>query len=327
MRIALYKDTLANNRGADRAVRNLAAGLVERGHEAVLFEKPELMVRLRERWDVIISTGTNELLDLVAAGRRLPPVIQQFHTDPAYQFRHWLRRWRRNRAIKAALTSVSAIQVLRRQQVKWLCENVGRLESTVHMAVIGNWSDIAPVSGRNGDPDKVVIYPGAINRDKNQELLIRSFVIVRDDFPEWRLEFYGTGSPDNERRIRNIAERSRNDGRISFKGHCELREAYARCAFVALPSKTEGFSLVIAEAASFGKPTVMVQDWIGTVAAGGGIVTEPSARAYAEGLRRLMSDMPLCRQMGEIAQRFCAECYSRAKILDQWESLLENVVK
>ena len=32
MKLAIYKDTFANNRGADIAVKNLAEGLVERGH-------------------------------------------------------------------------------------------------------------------------------------------------------------------------------------------------------------------------------------------------------------------------------------------------------
>ncbi|MBQ5795982.1 MAG: hypothetical protein IIW14_08345 [Kiritimatiellae bacterium] len=70
MRIGIYKDTLANKRGADVAVTLLADGLKERGHDAVLFEKNELDGRLGETWDAIISAGTNELLDLPAAPRR-----------------------------------------------------------------------------------------------------------------------------------------------------------------------------------------------------------------------------------------------------------------
>ena len=38
MKIAIYKDTFANNCGADIAVKNLAAGLSERGHEVALFD-------------------------------------------------------------------------------------------------------------------------------------------------------------------------------------------------------------------------------------------------------------------------------------------------
>lgn len=34
MRIGIYKDIFANNRGADIAVKNLAARLAERGHGA-----------------------------------------------------------------------------------------------------------------------------------------------------------------------------------------------------------------------------------------------------------------------------------------------------
>ena len=56
MRIAIYKDCLSTGRGADRAVRNFAAGIAERGYDTVLFEKNELVPRLAERWDAIIAT-------------------------------------------------------------------------------------------------------------------------------------------------------------------------------------------------------------------------------------------------------------------------------
>ena len=39
----------------------------------------------------------------------------------------------------------------------------------------------------------------------------------------------------------------------------------------------------------------------------------------------LMSDVELCRKMGENARRYCAEHYSRDKILDQWVGLLKDV--
>ena len=39
MKIVVYKDNLSTGRGADRAVRNFAAGLAERGHSVSLMEK------------------------------------------------------------------------------------------------------------------------------------------------------------------------------------------------------------------------------------------------------------------------------------------------
>ena len=110
MRIGIYKDTLANRRGADVAVLKLSEGLRERGYDMVVFEKRELVSRMAERWDAVVSTGTNELLDLAALGYRTAPIIQQFHTNPQSQFK-W-KRFIRNWKIRRALKRVAAIQVL-----------------------------------------------------------------------------------------------------------------------------------------------------------------------------------------------------------------------
>ena len=145
MRVGIYKDTLANRRGADFAVLALAEGLRERGHDAVVFEKGDFGRRMAEAWDVVVSTGTNELIDLSNCFSRRPartapfpvprfpfPIIQQFHTNPKSQLK-W-KRFVRNWKIRRALRRVSAIQVLSEDfvpQVEKYCANV---------VVIGNWS-------------------------------------------------------------------------------------------------------------------------------------------------------------------------------------------
>ena len=58
----------------------------------------------------------------------------------------------------------------------------------------------------------------------------------------------------------------------------------------------------------------------------GGIVTMASVKAYAEGLRRLMSEPDLCQRMGESAKRYCASHYSREKIIDKWVELLKGLI-
>lgn len=72
------------------------------------------------------------------------------------------------------------------------------------------------------------------------------------------------------------------------------------------------------------KPCVMVEDWIGTAAAGGGIVTKPTVGAYADGLRRLMANKELRRSLGENAQKHCGREYAKEKILEQWQMLLTS---
>ena len=306
MKIAVYKDNLSTGREADVAVRNLAEGLRTRGHDAVAFTKPELAVRLAENWDAVISTGTNELLDL--EGYRKAPIIQQFHTRPESQFK-WKRVWR-NLKIKRALKKVAAIQVLRSTYVEQV-EKYGP-----HVEVIGNWSAYesealkAPAEER-----KIILYPAAFSKSKNHSLLLKSFARLHDDFPDWTLKLYGNGF---------LSEKLPPN--VMVKPYGDLHTAYEECAFLAFPSVDEGFPLTVAEAASFAKPAVMVQDWIGTGTASGAIVTASSVEGYANGLRRMMQDASARRRMGENARCFCSLNYSRAHILDRWEQLLKLAV-
>ncbi|MBR4523266.1 MAG: glycosyltransferase family 4 protein [Kiritimatiellae bacterium] len=305
MRVGIYKDTLANRRGADAAVLALAAGLNERGTEAVVFEKPSLCSRVAEPWDVVIATGTNELLDLAALfPDRFPwPVVMQFHTNPKSQFK-W-KRFRRNRRIRAALARVRAIQVLSPAFVP----QVVRYGAKV--AVIGNWSAFAGQAAQAGATGKNIIYPAAWSKVKNQRLLLKAFARLTKEFPDWTLELYGAGKAP-----------AKLPPQTKAMGYRELSAAYAQCAFVAFPSLDEGFGLVLADAARFGKPAVLVRDWIGTAATGGGLLAGASVRAYAQGLRTLMADPELTRAMGERAREFCAANYSRERILDEWLALL-----
>jgi glycosyltransferase involved in cell wall biosynthesis len=313
MKIAIYKDTFANNRGADIAVKNLVAGLSERGHAVTLFDKSEFAEKVRGGYDVIVSTGTNEILDL-AKVEGLPPIVQQFHTDPKYPFRHWIKRWRRNRAIKAALKKAAAFQVLREAHVDTLQNLIGVSKDKI--SVIGNWSSFEGCNKILSE-EKIILCPGAINADKNQSLLVDAFAVVADEFPDWQVHIYGRGKAKEEAAlIKRVAAKGLTE-RVLFKGYADLSEPFARCALVAFPSKTEGFGMVILDAAMFAKPTLMINDWIGC---GEAVLSKD----YASALRRLMSDADYRRGIGEKSRAYCNANYSRKKILDRWEALIDR---
>ena len=313
MNIAIYKDTFANNRGADIAVRNLAAGLEDRGHAVTLFDKTEFAAKVHGDYDVIVSTGTNEILDLDKI-EDLPPIVQQFHTDPAYPFRHWIKRWRRNREIKKALRKASAFQVLCETHADRLQKLLGGVNDC-RIRVIGNWSAFEGCEYAAEEDQKVVICPGAINKDKNQVLLVDSFAGIASEFPGWQVHIYGKGKPKDEAALSRRIKYHKLEGRVLLKGYADLTEAYSKCAFVAFPSKTEGFGMVILDAAMFAKPTLMIQNWIGC-----GEVVRPGD--FAVGLKRLMSNADYRRSLGEESRDHCRECYLRATLLDKWEHVL-----
>ena len=319
MRIAIYKDTLANKRGADVAVLALADGLKERGFEVEVFERTRFAEKIAEPWDVMVSTGTNEILDLAEAfPEKFPwPVVQQFHTNPKSQFK-W-KKFRRNYKVRKALRRVDVIQVLSAEFIPQVAKYGAKVE------VIGNWSKYAAV--REAQPaEKVIIYPAAFQTVKRQDLLIKAFSKVAGDFPEWRVRLLGSDKTKHADKCRKLVAKLGLSDRVAFCGFVtNLDEEYGKCAFVGFPSFAEGFGLVLADAAMFRRPALLVHDWIGSAAVGGALVTKPTVADYAEGLRRLMADAALCRKMGDAACSFCEAAYSRGKILDAWQSLLNGL--
>ena len=326
MKIAVYKDTFAARRGADMAVQFLIDGLRARGHDVAAVTDEDGDVRGRmSGCDVCIAAGTNEILSLTDGGRIRPPVktILQFHTHPLYPFRHWLRRWRRCRAIRRAIALADAVQVLLPSHEGVLRRKVG-YRGCVY--VIGNASRFEG-GVTSSDDGRTIIYPAALNADKRQTLLVDAFARVAGEFPGWRVVLYGTGKASYEKKLRARVVSAGLGDRIAFAGFCDdLAAAYSSCSFVAFPSANEGFPLTVVDAAAFRKPVVGLAETpaVAELIADGetGLLCGSTIAAYAEGLVRLMRDADMRRRLGEAARSRYATVYSRKAFLDRWESAL-----
>ena len=343
MRIAVYKDNLSTGRGADGAVRNFAAGLGERGHDVALMEKAEFFARVLDPgegadandFDVIVATGSNEIVDMDMAGYFSRPhrakVVLQLHLAPRgfFKWKHPLR----NRRIRAAFDKPDAVQLL--------CSSYEpefrRMASHPRIFIIGNNAPV--INSQPSDPNQqsstvnshTILYPAAtVNRVKNQKLLIRAFALVADEFPEWKVRLLGKDTTSYAESCRRLIARKGLASRIEIAGFTSsLVSEYSAAAFIAFPSTLEGFPLALLEAARFALPAVAQKDLPGVsdIIQDGetGIVADASTAAYAAALRSLMSDEALRRRLGENARRLCAERYSREQILDQWETLLAQL--
>ncbi len=342
MRIAVYKDNLSTGRGADGAVRNFAAGLGERGHDVALMEKAEFFARILEPeggageddFDVIVATGSNEIVDMDMAGYfsrpRRAKVVLQLHLAPRgfFKWKHPLR----NRRIRAAFDRPDAVQLL--------CSSYEpefrRMASHPRIFIIGNFASSTnppqiPDSQFSIPNSHTILYPAAtVNRVKNQKLLIRAFALVADEFPEWKVRLLGKDTTSYAESCRRLIAHKGLASRIEIAGFTRgLASEYAAAAFIAFPSTLEGFPLALLEAARFALPAVAQKDLPGVsdIIQDGetGIVADASTTAYAAALRRLMSDDDRRRRLGENARRICTERYSREQILDQWERLFAQL--
>jgi glycosyltransferase involved in cell wall biosynthesis len=111
------------------------------------------------------------------------------------------------------------------------------------------------------DPDPVVVFAGRHIPEKRAPALVDAFARARASRPGLRLALYGNG-PDFAEVGRRIA-RHRLDGTAVQHGFVaaeQVDEALRRALCLVLPSRREGYGLVVVEAASCGTPSVVVAD-------------------------------------------------------------------
>jgi glycosyltransferase involved in cell wall biosynthesis len=107
--------------------------------------------------------------------------------------------------------------------------------------------------------EPVVVFAGRHIPEKQVPALIPAIARAREQVPELRCEIYGDGP---ERRLveRLVAEQGLGDA-IAVRGFVdsdEITRALSRSLCMALPSRREGYGLVVVEAAAAGLPSVVV---------------------------------------------------------------------
>jgi glycosyltransferase involved in cell wall biosynthesis len=108
--------------------------------------------------------------------------------------------------------------------------------------------------------EPVVMFAGRHVPEKQVPALVDAFAIAREAEPDLRLEIYGDG-PDRPRILRRIAERGLG-ACVTAPGVVEreqLEAAMRRSLCLVLPSRREGYGLVVIEAAALGTPSIVVE--------------------------------------------------------------------
>lgn len=349
MRIAVYKDNLSTGRGADHLICAHAEGLFELGHDVTLVTchtgseftfavaedvKVEFVPcgRIRDfvsGFDVCVAAGSNEILDLTCGGRVEPPVrtVTELMLAPSGFFK-W-KRFIRNAQIKRAFNLSHALQILCASYE----EELRKFAPRPKVVTIPEWPDVrkptyAELSGANRR--KVVVYPAAINKLKNQMLAIKAFGLIADEFPDWELHIYGKMHKSYGPKCVAAVRRMGLENRILFMPFTkDLPSVYASASIMAFPSLMEGFPLTIVEGARFALPVVVVEELPGAMDmvkdGENGIISRNDVRSYAESLRRLMADGPLRSSMGMRAHDICEANYTREGAMAKMDALIDEV--
>ncbi len=219
-------------------------------------------------------------------------------------------------AESAALAACAGVVVTSRTTAATLTERLGVPAGRITVAEPG--LDRAPRAPLAGDPP-VILGVGTISRRKGWDVLVRALGALRE--APWRCVIAGPRDrePEADAALTRLIAEAGLDGRVERPGavdQARLDALYAGADIFCLPSRYEGYGMVLAEAMMRGLPVVSTRAGAipEVVAPGAGMLAPPDdPEALADLLGLLLSSPPARRRLADAAR-------ARAESLPGWDA-------
>lgn len=182
----------------------------------------------------------------------------------------------------------------------------------------------APPFTTSGHHSRTIVSAGRLAPSKRHDLLVQAFSMVSEDFPDWTLRIYGSGSKRASLE-RLVASLGLQDRVWLMGAHPRVEEVWALGAFAATTSSEEPFGMTIVEAMRSGLPVVSTDCPHGPASIirdgeDGRLVPNRSVPGIAEGLAELMGDDGLRLRMASAALAN-SERFDPANVMLRYEEL------
>jgi len=349
--------------GAERVLASVASGLSRRGHDVLvltydrgnslsyysldpnisflrlgigsasrptnLIETLRRVTALRSkltelRPDVVIGFNASMFVPLWLSliGLRIPLIASE-HSS----YGHYRSRPRQALLLRLAPFFTNKITVLSEQVLRTFPGSLQSRMVVVNNPVLGPnhlRANVSETGNRN-----VLLAVGRLSAEKDHGTLIEAFSPLAPLLPNWDLRIVGDGELRAELEEKITEERL--VGRVSMPGSVkDISLEYLNAQILVMPSKYEGFGLVVAEALAHGLPVVGFADCDGINAliksgVNGVLVQSGENRvsALSQALRKLM----LSSGAREKLARNCEmpPGFEVEQVVDMWEELIGKV--
>ena len=196
-----------------------------------------------------------------------------------------------------------------------------------NIKVISNPLSFYPEDSSNLDR-KVVLAVGRQSFQKGYDRMLQSWKIVQDSHPDWQLHIYGKIDP--ELQLDAEAKRLGVETSVSFYPPVKnIQDKYQEASIYVMPSRFEGFGMVLIEAMSCGVPVISYDCPCGpadiiTENEDGFLIPNGDIAAFAKAIDQLITDQSLRQSMGQKAKKN-SKRYLPKHIVPQWHRLFQEL--
>ena len=189
-----------------------------------------------------------------------------------------------------------------------------------------------PIVRYNGKRRKTVLCVGRIDSwdIKGFDRIIEIWSHLARKFPDWMLQIAGSGTPQKEMEVIQMVKNAGVENSVEFLGQIyDMPSLYSHTSIFALPSRIEGFPMVLLEAMSQGCVCCAfelggaVNEMMSSTS--GAIVKDGDIDLFEKELEKSMLQYPHYSDLQESGYRD-AERFSIEKFYVQWDTIIKNVI-
>lgn len=261
------------------------------------------------------------------------PVIASERNDPRFNSLPW-------KVIQAVLLPLAKHLVVQTQQIKNYFPQFIQKKTTViinpvrddvfkNPCIDSRVQSSNAASSVESSKQNRIISVARLDSQKNQQMMIRAFAKIAEEYSDWQLVIFGEGPL--RATLELLISSLKLQGRVLLPGRTEqVIDELHKSKIFCFSSDFEGLSNSMIEALCVGLPIVTTNvsgtEDILVDGENGFIVPVNDEDAMAHSLRVLMADEQMMKKMGE-QNRQKAHLFSIENIYAQWEKLIQSVVK